>query len=32
VVAELRQLDVLALSPLEALAKLLDLQERARAP
>jgi DNA mismatch repair protein MutS len=31
VVGELRRLDVLALSPLEALAKLLDLQERARA-
>ncbi|HLI27039.1 MAG TPA: DNA mismatch repair protein MutS [Chloroflexota bacterium] len=30
VLAELRRLDVLALSPLEALAKLLDLQERAR--
>ncbi len=30
VLAELRRLDVLALSPLEALSKLLDLQERAR--
>jgi DNA mismatch repair protein MutS len=28
--AELRRLDVLALSPLEALTKLLDLQERAQ--
>ena len=30
VLAELRDLDVLALSPLEALTRLLDLQERAR--
>jgi DNA mismatch repair protein MutS len=30
VLAELRRLDVLALSPLEALTKLLDLQEQAR--
>jgi DNA mismatch repair protein MutS len=29
--AELRRLDVLSLSPLEALSKLLDLQEQARA-
>ena len=28
--AELRRLDVLSLSPLEALSKLLDLQEQAR--
>jgi len=30
--AELRRLDVLSLSPLEALSKLLDLQEQARQP